>query len=79
MVPADQVEFEAEKEPWTIYKLEDGTVVKIKTILGNVSRLVDRYKPDGEPIYLLTIGGMPILDIAPELRRPSVQAKQHEG
>jgi len=46
MVPADQLNFESEKEPWTVYTLEDGTVLKIKTILGNVARLVDRYKPE---------------------------------
>ena len=69
MVPAEQLEFEGEKEPWSVYKLEDGTVVKLKTILAGVSRLVDRYKPDGEPIYVLSVGGMPIIEVPPELRQ----------
>lgn len=69
MVPADQLNFESEKEPWTVYTLEDGTVLKIKTILGNVARLVDRYKPDGEPIYILGVGGVPMLEVPVELRR----------
>ena len=69
MVPADQMSFEAEKEPWTVYTLEDGTVVRLKTILATVARLVDRYKPDGDPIYVLGIGGMPVIEAPVELRQ----------
>jgi len=78
LVPADQLDFETEKEPWSIYKLEDGTVVRLKTILGSVSRLVDRYKPDGEPIYLLGVGGMPMMDVPPELRQQATQPKDQK-
>lgn len=76
MVSAEQLEFEPEKEPFTVYRLEDGTVLKLKTILGSVARLVDRYKPDGEPIYVLSIGGMPIIEVNPELRGPTAGEPQ---
>ena len=78
MVPADQLEFEPEKEPWAVYKLEDGTVLKLKTVLGSVARLVDRYKPDGEPIYILGFGAVPLLEVPPELRRQAAQSKAQE-
>jgi len=67
MVPADRLAFEANKEPWTEYRLEDGTVLKVRIILANVARLVDRYKPDGEPIYVLGLGAMPVLEVSPDL------------
>lgn len=70
MVAAEQLEFDSEKEPWTVYKLEDGAVLRIKTILANAARLVDRYKPDGEPIYVLGIGGIPVMEVPKELHRP---------
>jgi len=70
MVPAEQLDFESDKEPWTVYRLEDGTVLKVKTILASVARLIDRYKPDGEPIYVLGVGGMPVLEVPLGLRRP---------
>lgn len=73
MVPADQLDFESDKEPWTVYKLEDGTVLRIKTILGSVARIVGRYKPDGEPIYALGITGVPMLEVPPELRRQAAK------
>ncbi len=77
-VPAEQLEFEIDKEPFSVYRLEDGAVLKIKTILGSAARLVDRYKPDGEPIYVLGVGGMPILDVPPELRQPTQSKGQEE-
>jgi hypothetical protein len=75
MVAADQLEFESDKEPWTVYRLEDGTVLKLKTVLGSVARLIDRYKPDGEPIYVLGIAGMPMLEVPAELRQQAAQPK----
>ena len=78
MVPAEQLEFECDKEPWTVYRLEDGTVLRLKTILGNVARLVDRFKPDGEPIYVLGIGGMPMVEVPPELRQQAAQPQKEK-
>jgi hypothetical protein len=78
MVPAEQLEFESDKEPWTVYRLEDGTVLRLKTVLGTVARLVDHFKPDGEPIYVLGIGGMPMLEVPPELRRQAAQTMNQE-
>ena len=68
-VQADQLTFETQKEPWAEYKLEDGTVLKFKVVLGNVARLVDRYKPDGEPIYVLSLAGVPLIEVPRELKR----------
>jgi hypothetical protein len=69
MVPADRLEFEAEKEPWCVYRLEDGTTLRMKTVLGSVSRLVDQYMPDGDPVYLLGVGGVPMLEVPPALKK----------
>ncbi len=78
MVPADRLTFEAEKEPWTLYRLEDGTVLKVRAILANVARLVDRYKPDGEPIYVLGLGAMPVLEVPPDLMQPTTQSEDRK-
>ena len=78
MVPADRLDFEAEKEPWTIYKLEDGTILKVKTIVGTVARLIDRFKPDGEPIYILGVGGVPMLEVPAELYKRTPPKTEQE-
>jgi hypothetical protein len=47
-VPVDVLEA---NELWSTYKLSDGTVLKIKTILIEVSRAKNEYNNDGDPVY----------------------------
>jgi hypothetical protein len=72
-VPAEEVEFEIEREGWSVYVLEDGTRIKMKNIVARVFRLIDRYKEDGEPLYLLH--GSPVISsIVPgHLKKPATR------
>ena len=47
----EEVDFENEKEEWNVYKLADGTTLKVKVVLVNVVRSRDKYDPLGNPIY----------------------------
>lgn len=49
-VPGETIEFEPTAEPWTQYKLADGTEVKMKTVLLNAARL-DEFNEQGDPVY----------------------------
>lgn len=69
LVPAEQLSFEAEAEPWTVYTLEDGSVLKVRNVLGSVTRVIGQYKPNGEPIYVLGLGTIPIMEIPGELHQ----------
>jgi len=69
MVPAEELEFDNDKEPWTVYRLEDGTVLKFKQVLSKVCRLVGKRKPDGEPIYVFNLGAITISEIPTELKK----------
>ena len=48
----EEVEFEVERELFNAYILHDGTKLKMKSVLTDVTRL-DAYKADGEPVYLV--------------------------
>jgi hypothetical protein len=48
----EEVEFEPEHEGRNTYILQDGTKLKMRTVLNEVYRL-DAYKPDGEPLYMV--------------------------
>jgi hypothetical protein len=50
----EEVDFENEKEEWNVYKLADGTTLKVKVVLVNVVRSRDKYDPLGNPIYGIT-------------------------
>jgi len=54
-VDGEVVEFEPVPESWTHYKLSDGTVLKIKTSLLEVVRLLNEFQPQtGDPVYVFT-------------------------
>ena len=68
MVPAEELNFDTEKEPWSVYAIEDGSVIKLKQSLVSIFRLTEKHKPDGEPIYVFRIAGLSHADIPPELK-----------
>lgn len=47
---ADDVDFETIREGWNLYKLADGTILRVKLVLTQVKR-TKKYRPDGDPIY----------------------------
>lgn len=58
IIRCEDLDFEVENEPWSIYKLGDGTILKVKIVVGKVSRGIDpktggilRHPETGEPYY----------------------------
>ncbi len=49
---AEDIDFTEEKEYWNVYRLSDGTTLKIKLILRGIKRL-KKWLPDGSPIYVV--------------------------
>ena len=69
MVPADELEITDTKEPWSMYTLEDGSTLKFKQNLVNIYKLVDKFRPTGEPIYVFKMAGLVDVVVAPELMK----------
>ncbi|MGD1153506.1 MAG: hypothetical protein ABR911_11640 [Syntrophales bacterium] len=67
-VPGQEIEFETEKEGWNIYKLADGTRVKLKSVVASIIRL-DEYDPLGNPLYLVNAAPAVIVDVPPKLKK----------
>ena len=66
----EEVDFENEKEQWNVYKLSDGTTLKVKLVLVNVVRSRDQYDPLGNPIYGITSQNViKILNVPEKLSR----------
>lgn len=49
---AEDIDIMDEEEHWNVYKLSDGTTLKIKLIVKGVKRL-KKWLPDGSPIYVV--------------------------
>ncbi len=67
-VPGQQISFSPGTEYWNQYDLEDGTQLKIKTVLLDVARL-DEYNEHGDPIYLFTTHQIVGVQVPDELKR----------
>ena len=50
---AEDIDFNEIEEKWNIYKLKDGTTLKVKLVLIGIKRLKKHNPADGTPIYLI--------------------------
>lgn len=48
-----EVEDSESEENWSVYKLSDGTKLRIKPVVVKVARVKGEYKPDGSPVYTI--------------------------
>lgn len=68
-VEAEKVEFNTVEEPWSLYKLEDGTVVKVKPVVSDVFRLPGNDPVTGLPQILVRSAN--IISVEPPETPPS--------
>ena len=52
MVDAVEVGFAVVKEEWNEYKLEDGTIIRFKSVVTQIARTKE-YNENNEPIYVI--------------------------
>lgn len=73
---AMDVDFETIKEDWNEYALEDGTVLKFKTVVSSIIRTEDYDPMTGDPVYhvrstnILRVKVLPEMKRLPEARKP---------
>lgn len=71
-VPApkgESVEFEALKESWNEYLLEDGRILRFKAVVSKIIK-TDQIGPDGNPIYFVTSSSVVQVFGPHELKKP---------
>jgi hypothetical protein len=67
-IMGEEIEFETERENWSIYLLSDGTKMRMKAVAATIVRL-DEYLPNGEPMYMVTASNIVATDVPPQLKR----------
>ncbi|MHC1611564.1 MAG: hypothetical protein ACXQTW_08265 [Candidatus Methanospirareceae archaeon] len=78
-VEATDVDFETVKEDWNEYKLEDGTVLKFKTVVSSIIR-TENYDPmTGDPIYHVRSTNILRVKVPDELKRSPASRKSGEA
>ena len=68
IVEDEDVDFEEKEEHWNVYKLKDGTTLKVKLVLVGVKRL-KKHAPDGNPLYVINSQNIVrVIDVPKELK-----------
>jgi hypothetical protein len=63
------VDFETMREEYNSYKLSDGAVIRMKTVVTNIVR-TEEFTPTGEPVYIVNSQNVLVADVPDELRKP---------
>lgn len=75
VIDAEDVDWEESKEPWCVYKLKDGTTLKVHLALSGVKRL-SKYDQYGNPIYLIQAQNVVRVEVPKELKqKPKLSMK----
>jgi hypothetical protein len=69
-IEVEPIPFRSGQENWNDYFLEDGTVLRMKTVVTEVQRAVDAYDQDGNPMYIVRSANVLNVDAPDKLRRP---------
>ncbi|MCK4578167.1 MAG: hypothetical protein KAU50_05210 [Candidatus Marinimicrobia bacterium] len=64
--------FQSLNEDWNTYKLEDGTKLKIKTIVTKVFRSEGSFNQEGDPIYHVQSTNIVTTEVPPELKQVDI-------
>jgi hypothetical protein len=72
------VEVEAAKEPWSDYRLADGTTLKVRVVLVEVHRRDGEFAPDGEPLYEVKMTTIVNARAPDHLKDPARRAPEEE-
>ncbi len=66
---AETVHVNSSNENWNVYLLEDGTTLRLKTVLVSVARLNGAFDADGNPVYVTKTQNVAVADAPERLRR----------
>ena len=69
IVEGTLVDFETLREEYNSYKLSDGSIVRMKTVVTSIIR-TEEFAPTGEPIYIVNSQNVLVADVPDELKKP---------
>lgn len=68
-VEASEVPFQTGAEHWNEYVLQDGSVLKLRTVTTEILRVDGQYDNDGNPVYILKSTNVLAVSAPDSLRR----------
>jgi hypothetical protein len=68
-VTGQRVDFDIDKENWNSYTLEDGTKVRMRSVVAQIVRLDGEYTKEGDPVYLVNSTNVVTTDVPDHLKK----------
>lgn len=68
-VEALELRFKTIHEDWNEYDLDDGSTLRLKTIVSEIVRLQGEYDPENNPMYLVKSAGIIIVKAPDNLKK----------
>jgi hypothetical protein len=70
---AEVIPFRGDVEHWNEYLLDDGTVVRMKAVVTEISRVDGQYDMEGNPVYVVNSANVTHVSSPEELKKGSGQ------
>jgi hypothetical protein len=70
-VKAISTRFKNIREEWNEYELEDGSTLRMKTVVSDVVRIPDEYDNENNPIYVVKSTNMVVANSPDHLKKKS--------
>lgn len=67
-IAGEEKDFVTKKEDWNVYELEDGTTIKLKTIVTKIIKLSMKNPASNDPVYSVSSGNI-VTAIVPEKKK----------
>ena len=74
-VDALEMPYQNIAEHWNEYLLNDGSVLRLKSVVTNILKLVDRYDAEGNPQYLVKSAQIVSVSASDRARKPPLEDK----
>lgn len=71
MLDGTEVGFRSDGEYWNEYLLDDGSVIRFKAVVAQVTRIDGLYDDEGEPMYAVKSNNIMTVSAPENLRRDS--------
>jgi hypothetical protein len=66
------LDFKTQKEEWNEYQVNDGTIIRMKVVVTNIARVIDKYDNDGNPIYVVKSSNVLTVSAPEKIRKGTV-------
>ena len=68
-VEATDIGFRQVREDWNEYELQDGTTLRMKTVVSDIVRVEGEYDNEGNPIYVVKSGNVLVVKAPDHLKQ----------